>query len=143
MQKRCHGFEEGQEIIVEEYGSGCLWIWNTFVRYVIEILEVDRHVAETVRAGIQPHTIMSGTCHWTTRMEESLQQIACQSKCPTKKKTGREGTSLTNLQCYIAEGDDFLWHVTDGDTWMQHHNPEEKDGIQGIEASYVTCNKEI
>jgi hypothetical protein len=30
------------------------------------------------------------------------------SKCPTRKKTGREDTSLTNLQCYVAEGDDFL-----------------------------------
>jgi hypothetical protein len=30
------------------------------------------------------------------------------SKRPTKKKIGRVGTSLTNLQCYIAEGDDFL-----------------------------------
>lgn len=65
------------------------------------------------------------------------------SKHPTKKKTGREGTSLNNLQCYIAEGDDFLWHVTDGDKWVHHHNPEEKDGIQGIEAFYITCNKEV
>jgi hypothetical protein len=30
------------------------------------------------------------------------------SKCPTRKKTGREDTSLTNLQCHIAEDDDFL-----------------------------------
>jgi len=53
------------------------------------------------------------------------------------------GTSLTNLQCYIAEGDDFLWHVTDSDTWLHHHNSEDKDGIQGIEAFYIACNKEV
>lgn len=56
------------------------------------------------------------------------------SKHPTKKNTGSVVTSLTNLQCYIAEVDDFLWHVTDGDIWVHHHNSEKKDGIQGLEA---------
>jgi hypothetical protein len=40
------------------------------------------------------------------------------------------GTSLTNLQCYIADGDDFLWHVTQWhmvaspQCWGERWNPE-------------------
>jgi len=55
-QKWCPGFADGQEIIVEEYRSCRLWIQNTFVGYVNELLEVDGCVAETVRADIQPFT---------------------------------------------------------------------------------------
>jgi len=27
--------------------------------------------------------------------------------------------------------------------WVHHHNPEDKDGIQSTEASYIACNKEF
>jgi hypothetical protein len=56
VQKWCHGFAE---IIVEEDRNGSLLTRNTFVSYVDEMLEVDRHVAETVRAGIRTFTLVN------------------------------------------------------------------------------------
>jgi hypothetical protein len=33
-------------------------------------------------------------------------------------------TSLTNLQRYAVEGDDFLSIVIDSETWMHQYSPE-------------------
>jgi hypothetical protein len=54
VQKWCRGFADGQVNVVEDDRSGRLSTSNTFVNHVNGMLEADRRVAKTIRAGIQP-----------------------------------------------------------------------------------------
>ena len=113
VQKWCCGFADGHEIIVEEDRSGHMLTWNTFVSYVDEMLEVDRHVTETVTAGIW--TVLFGTCRRTTRMRQCLQQIGFQSKCPTKKEDW-QSEHLTNQPTVLQS---WRWWLFLTCSWRQ------------------------
>jgi hypothetical protein len=48
------------------------------------------------------------------------------------------------LECFDAQGEDFLSRIVTGDeTWAQHYEPEMKREVSGVASSAVIKKKEV